>query len=142
MAGMRAGAIHPSWPIFLGNNHLLKIVSDPSLIQESEMLNYEGSVWIKGVVQILHRFFAGLLLLLAFYLPFKIKKLGVPLYRSSYLVLLLVLLQYLLGVLTIISIVGNKTPVNLGVMHQGLALLVLASLFHLYYRVNGTRKAE
>ena len=94
------------------------------------------------MVQILHRVFAGLLLLLAFYLPFKIKKLGVPLNRSSYLILLLVLLQYLLGVLTITSIVGNKTPVNLGVMHQGLALLVLASLFHLYYRVNETRKAE
>ncbi len=142
MAGMRAGAIHPHWPIFAGNNHLLKIIGDPSLIQDSEIMNYEGSVWIKGIVQVFHRVFAGVLLLMAIYLPFRLRKLANKIRYSSHVVLLLVGLQYLLGILTIIGIVGNKTSVNLGVIHQGLALLVLVSLFHLYYWLDGTRKNQ
>lgn len=142
MAGMRAGAIHAHWPIFAGNNHLLEIVTNPSLIQESEIIDYEGSVWIKGIVQIVHRTLAGILLFLLIYLPFKLKHMSKKLKRSTYFALTLVALQYVLGVLTIIGIVGNKTPVALGVMHQGLALLVLLSLFNLFYWLNGTRKVH
>jgi cytochrome c oxidase assembly protein subunit 15 len=142
MAGMRAGAIHTHWPIFAGDNHLIEIVTNPSLIQESEIINYEGSIWIKGVVQVIHRTLAGILLLLALYLPFQMKQIDKKLKNSAYFALSLVGLQYILGVLTIIGIVGNKTPVSLGVLHQGLALLVLLSLFNLFYWLSGTQKVQ
>ena len=142
MAGMRAGAIHTHWPIFAGNNHLIEIVTNPSLIKESEIINYEGSIWIKGVVQVIHRTLAGILLLLALYLPFQMKQIDKKLKNFAYFALSLVGLQYILGVLTIIGIVGNKTPVSLGVLHQGLALLVLLSFFNLFYWLSGTQKDQ
>jgi heme A synthase len=43
----------------------------------------------------------------------------------------LVFVQYILGVLTILGIVGNKSPVLLGVAHQGVALLLLISMLYL-----------
>lgn len=133
MAGMRAGAIHPHWPIFAGNNHLLQIVGNPSLIQESEMLNYEGSVWIKGMVQILHRTSAVLLFILAGIALYLVKNKEASVKKGVYLVFGLISVQYLFGVLTIIGIIGNKTPVFLGVAHQGVALLFLASLLYVYF---------
>ena len=133
MAGMRAGAIHPYWPIFAGNNHLLKIVTNPSLIQQTEILNYEGSIWIKGIVQVFHRTSALLILILSALLVFQSLKLNTKIKKASFIVLLFVILQYTLGVLTILGIIGNKTPVFLGVAHQGVALLFLASLIFYWY---------
>jgi cytochrome c oxidase assembly protein subunit 15 len=133
MAGMRAGAIHTHWPIFAGNNHLLEIVGNPSLIQESEIMNYEGSVWIKGLVQVLHRTSAVLLLLLSGMALYLVRDKAKSLKQAIYVVFGFVGVQYLLGVLAIIGIVGNKTPVFLGVAHQGVALLFLASLCYTYY---------
>lgn len=136
MAGMRAGAIHPHWPIFMGNNHLLQIVSNPSLIQETEVINYEGSVWIKGLVQIVHRTLAGLLLILSVYFIAKTAKVSVYLKTATVCIGATVGLQYLLGVLTIIGIIGNKTPVFLGVAHQGVALLYLVSLLYAWFLIS------
>jgi len=141
MAGMRAGAIHPHWPMFAGDNHLIKIVSNPSLIQETEIINYEGAVWIKGVVQILHRTSALLLLILSIVLVKKSLHFNPEIKRASFLVLFFVLLQYILGVLTILGIVGNKTPVFLGVAHQGVALLFLLTLLFYWYLTNGRKKS-
>ncbi|MCB0541779.1 MAG: hypothetical protein KDE33_30030, partial [Bacteroidetes bacterium] len=56
--------------------------------------------------------------------------------KSSLVLVGLVGLQYLLGVLTIIGIIGNKTPVALGVAHQGLALIFLASIFYFWHFVS------
>lgn len=140
MAGMRAGAIHPHWPIFAGNNHLLQIVSNPELIQKSEVLNYEGAVWIKGVVQILHRSTAFLLLALSILLVFKSLKIHQELKKASLIILFFILLQYTLGVLTILGIIGNKTPVFLGVAHQGMALIFLASLLFYWFLTSKSKK--
>lgn len=133
MAGMRAGAIHPHWPIFAGNNHLLEIVGNPNLIQDTEMINYEGSVWIKALVQLLHRSSAIALLLLAGTALYQVWKKEKSLKQSVSLVFGLLSAQYILGVLTIIGIVGNKTPVFLGVAHQGLALIFLASILYVFF---------
>lgn len=136
MAGMRAGAIHPHWPIFMGDNHLVQIVTNPSLIQESEVINYEGSVWIKGVVQITHRVLAGLLVLLSLYFIAKAIKISKYLKVASLTIAFFIGLQYLLGVLTVIGIIGNKTPVFLGVAHQGVALLFLVSLLFAWFLIS------
>ncbi len=140
MAGMRAGAIHPHWPIFMGNNHLLKMVSNPSLIQDAEIINYEGSVWIKSIVQIVHRFLAGLLSLLLAYVCFLGLKAPKNITKASLVAFGLVIVQYILGVLTILCIVGNKSPVFLGVAHQGAALLLLISMLYLFYISRNKKK--
>ena len=133
MAGMRAGAIHPHWPFFAGNNHLLEIVGNPNLIQDAEIINYEGSVWIKGLVQVLHRSSAFALFILTLIALYQVWDKEKFLKKAIIVVFGLVSLQYLLGVLTLVGIVGNKTPVILGVVHQGLALLFLVSLLYVFF---------
>lgn len=140
MAGMRAGAIHPYWPIFAGNNHLLQIVTNPDLIQNSEVINYEGAIWIKGLVQVLHRSVALLLLIFSVLLLVKSINVNQVLRKAAYIILFFIGLQYTLGVLTILGIIGNKTPVFLGVVHQGTALLFLASLLYYLFLTSKTKK--
>lgn len=140
MAGMRAGAIHPHWPFFLGNNHLFSILFNPELITEKEIVNYEGAVWIKGLVQVFHRGVAFILLLLSIFLAYSTRHLSNTLKKAGFIVLLFVLIQYAFGVLTITGIVGNKTPVFLGVVHQGFALILIAGI--LYTWIHSTKKSN
>jgi cytochrome c oxidase assembly protein subunit 15 len=142
MAGMRAGAIHPHWPIFMGNNHLLEIAGNPGLIQEAEIINYEGSVWIKSIVQIVHRFLAGILFILLSYIVFLSFKNYENIKKASIISLSIVIIQYILGILTLLGIIGNKSPVFLGVAHQGVALLLLISMLYLFYITRNTKKIE
>jgi cytochrome c oxidase assembly protein subunit 15 len=135
MAGMRAGAIHAHWPIFAGKNHLLEIVGNPSLIKDAEIINYEGSIWIKGLVQVLHRTTALALFILVGIALYQVWNKEKSLKRAVTLLFGLVSAQYLLGILTLIGIVGNKTPVFLGVAHQSLALIFLASLLYVFFHI-------
>ncbi|MCB0510217.1 MAG: COX15/CtaA family protein, partial [Bacteroidetes bacterium] len=136
MAGMRAGAIHPHWPFFLGNNNFLELLFPNDSATSLEIIDYEKQVWIKAVVQVVHRTTALALLLLSATIFYLSRGKESILRKSSLVLLALVGLQYLLGILTIIGIVGNKTPVFLGVAHQGLALIFLASLFYYWHFVS------
>lgn len=138
MAGMRAGLIHPHWPIFAGNNHLLEIVVNPDLIQSAEVINYEGSVWIKGFVQVLHRVTAFLLLILGVFLLVKSYNEHTKLKKAAIYIFFFIVLQYTLGVLTILGST-HKIPVFLGVAHQGMALLFLASLLFYWFLTSKTK---
>ena len=91
-------------------------------------------------MQFFHRTVAGILLFLAIWLVVKLKNKQQSLKTAGYVILGLISSQYVLGILTIIGIIGNKTPVFLGVAHQGLALIFLASLFYLFFRLNGAKK--
>ncbi|MCB9255561.1 MAG: COX15/CtaA family protein [Chitinophagales bacterium] len=136
MAGMRAGAIHPHWPFFLGNQNFLALLFPKDPAGSLELINYEKQVWIKAFVQVVHRSTALLLLILALSIYYLSKAKESILKKASLVILVLVGLQYLLGVLSIIGIIGNKTPVFLGVAHQGLALIFLASLFYYWYFIS------
>ena len=118
---------------------MLTIVTNPELIQEAEIINYEGSVWIKGVVQVFHRLSAILILGLAAWGLFKVRDKEAHLKKAFYVIFAFISFQYLLGVLTIIGIIGNKTPVVLGVAHQGMALLFLASLLYAFFIIRPSK---
>lgn len=138
MAGMRAGAIHPHWPFFLGDNYLVEaLISSPQQATNPELLfDYEKQVWIKAVVQVFHRVFAYLLFILSLVFIYKTKSSSIwnKLRKANWIMLALLLLQVLLGILTIVSIVGSKVPVFLGVVHQGTALLLFLSWLYITFQ--------
>jgi heme a synthase len=142
MAGMRAGAIHTHWPFFTGGNNLWHIfMQDATSFSSGAIINYEDKVWIKAVVQIIHRLLAFALIISSVWFTLKIKKENISKALSSGVVFMLAILtvQYLLGVFTVINIIGNKIPVSLGVMHQLVALVLFAAWLNIIFRLQNKK---
>ena len=135
MAGTRAGLIHPYFPLFVKLENLLASLNPkPGGVVEN-FINYEQGIFIKGIVQILHRLTAyGLsALIIVFYI--KIKKTKQPslqVINTGMLVMLIT--QFVLGVLTVINCFG-KVPLLYGVLHQAGALVLLAFALAMYYKL-------
>ncbi len=136
MAGMHAGAIHPYWPFFMGKNNLLNILTNSSLIQEQELVHYESKIWIKALVQILHRFTALLLMCISFFITIKTTLKSLVLKRAGIIMSSIMVCQFIFGVLTILNITGGKISIFYGTVHQSVALLFLASTLYLYFLVS------
>jgi cytochrome c oxidase assembly protein subunit 15 len=138
MAGMRAGVIHTHWPFFLGGNNLYHIlIQDATQLSSGQIINYEDKVWIKAVVQVVHRFLAFALLVLSGWYLYSLKTFSISskLKKANLIMLFFLIIQYLLGVFTVINISGGKVPVGLGAIHQLVALLLLASWLNIVFKL-------
>jgi cytochrome c oxidase assembly protein subunit 15 len=138
MAGMRAGSLHTSWPIFINSSNYFEILlSGPEQVAGSFLFDYEDKAWVKAVVQLVHRSLAFLLLIfsLLFVINIRKSKLFELMKNASYIMLFVLAIQYLLGVLTITNIIGNNVPVVLGVLHQVVAMLLLISWLNILYNL-------
>lgn len=136
MAGMRAGLIHPHFPVFIkfGNiTHALQSSAPNSL---DELGDYERSIFIKALIQIAHRITAGLLVLSSFYLFLQIKKQTVSqrMKNASIYLVTSIALQFALGAITIMLSIG-RIPPFWGSLHQCTAFLVLLSIMYLQYQM-------
>ena len=136
MAGMRAGSIHPHWPFFMGNNFLFEALFNSDKIDATTVINYEGSLSIKAFVQVLHRAMAVLLMILSIVYFVAVRKLplSASLKRSNLIFLFVLFVQVVLGILTITKIVGNSVPVVLGVVHQGVALILFGAVLSILFQ--------
>lgn len=136
MAGMRAGIVLPHFPAWLYLDKIYLAFQQPFVWNASNLVNYEPSSFIKIFVQILHRSTALILSIQILWLTFLIKKepLSKPLKTGSIYLLTLLILQFLLGVFTVMGCL-SKTPVILGVLHQATALLLLASLLFVLFEI-------
>ena len=126
MAGMRAGLIHPHFPVFINFDRFLLALDSMNQSIESEIVNYEPSSSIKALVQVFHRAMAYALVIISVIYGFFLKKRGL-LNRYSKVYLGVLFVQFLLGVLTIINCFGS-VPVFYGAAHQAVALILLMSL--------------
>ena len=126
MAGMRAGLIHPHFPVFVNFDRFLLALDSINQSIESEIVNYEPSSSIKAFVQAFHRAMAYALIIISVIYGFFLKKRGL-LNRYSKVYLGVLTVQFLLGVLTIINCFGS-VPVFYGAAHQAVALILLMSL--------------
>ncbi|MCL4127454.1 UNVERIFIED_CONTAM: hypothetical protein GTU68_047889 [Idotea baltica] len=134
MAGMRAALLYPYYPAIL---HLDLFKSGlGGHVGLSEVINYERSIVMKTYIQLIHRGLALVLLILSIYIHRKVRH-HVQIRRYFIWVMGGILTQYLLGILTIVYSRGG-VPVNLGVIHQAVALLVfllvLRFLYNMKYR--------
>lgn len=138
MAGMRAGLLHPHFPWFVEGGRLIHALSATA---EANVIDYESSSFIKAIVQILHRATAYILtiMIVAFYFKSKKLALSFKLKRANQLLIIMLIIQFLLGVFTVINCVGS-IPLIYGVLHQlGAMLLLMIILFIHYQLIPGKR---
>jgi heme a synthase len=134
MAGLKAGSFAPTWPTINGQWW-------PAGINDAK----NGFILTDNpiMVQFIHRGLAYLLIVLIMAWILKARKIAVEGLFSQYryLPLLLVIIQVMLGILTVVYSMNAKTLLWLGIGHQFVAMLLLMSLVYMIYLLNG-QKAE
>jgi heme a synthase len=126
VAGLDAGWIHNHWPL----------MNDGKLIHETVTIE-QNPVWRnfvegKSGVQFVHRYLAYVVVAIIGVIWWKSKKMTLTSLQQKGLSMLLglVLLQFVLGVFTLIL----QVPVILGVLHQVVAFLLLAAMTFTLHR--------
>ena len=134
MAGMRAGLIHPYFPFVVKLKNLLSALDTSGIDIQDSILNYESDVFAKAIVQVIHRLTAYILsgLIVIFFVKARRVK-DLSFNRGSILLIVLLVVQFLLGVLTIINCKG-AVPLGYGVLHQAGALILFGQSLYLLYK--------
>ena len=126
VAGLDAGFIHNHWPMMSEG----KFMHETVYIEQTPVLKnfFEG----KSGVQFIHRILAYVVVLFVFLIWRKSRKIELSSYQSKGINALLILVgvQFLLGVLTILL----QVPVWLGVAHQVGAFLLLSAMTFTLHR--------
>ena len=135
VSGMKAGLAYPTWPDMNGEIVPAALFNEHATTVGFTNYNAQDH-WGRTLIQVLHRFTAYLLVALVVYFYFnsrnvttdKVFAAGLNLFPFT------VLLQAVIGIVTVINCVGH-IPVTLGVLHQVGAMLLIANtvfiLFHL-----------
>lgn len=138
VSGMRAAPYFPTWPDMNGT-YMPVVLRDLSNYSWNSLINFDKGPLAAALMQFLHRNVAYLIVVIA--AIFVISTFKQPLQsttRSAFLVFAsLLVTQVLLGIFTLLGAIGS-TPVGLGVLHQGVAMLILLSLFFILHRVRAS----
>ena len=132
MAGMRAGLLHPYFPLFVNGDRLLG-----ALQGSADFADYETGTTVKGIVHIAHRVTAYLLTALIAWFFVRVRRragISLSLRRGNWGLLAMIGVQFLLGVLTVINSFG-RIPLVYGVLHQAGALITLALVLYMAYQL-------
>ncbi len=120
VAGLDAGFIHNHWPFM----NECKLIHETVYIEQRPLINnfIEG----KSGVQFVHRYMAYIITGLIFLIGFKAKKANTTFLQKKGIqsLILLVVLQFILGVLTLILAV----PLWLGLAHQVVGFMLLGAM--------------
>lgn len=133
VSGMRAALPFPTWPDM--NGHFV-----PSVLLVADnwsfksLIEYDRSTFAPALFQFLHRNTAYLIMIVSVVLFYRFTKEDEHnVFRNIVFVFFVLLTsQVLLGIFTLINSVGS-VPVTLGVLHQDVGVLLLASVFVLVY---------
>lgn len=122
VAGLKAGLIHNTWPL-MGDSFIHENTFSLSPFWENLVQHKDG-------VQFIHRMIAYLAVIsIAIVGRMNWKKVSSNLDSSILLSLIIIIIQFTLGVFTLIM----KVPVSLGVLHQLGALFLLLSVFRIHF---------
>lgn len=122
VAGLKAGWVHNTWPLMDGD-----WIAPSVTAMKPFLINFlEG----KSGVQFVHRTLGLLVLVYAGFLLVNANKYRDSVKKAIRITAAFTLLQFLLGVFTLVL----SVPISLGVIHQVFALLLLLSVIHLHYR--------
>lgn len=126
VAGLKAGKMYTTFP-------KMGAVWFPNELRQSfDDLGLSAFTESHSVVQLIHRIIGVSCLCIGVYLLFSLKKLASFISPSVLVLSGLIIFQVLLGIFTLIFAV----PVSLGVLHQGIAILVLLTIFRLKFKSN------
>jgi cytochrome c oxidase assembly protein subunit 15 len=128
VAGLNAGLIHNHWPL----------MSDRQFFHDSILLEYDS--WLlrltegKSGVQFVHRTMAYVVVGLIVYLYLKSKKYNLSVQQQNGLkaLVILVFVQFALGVLTLLY----GVPLWLGLTHQVVAFFLLTAMTYVLHRLS------
>lgn len=137
VSGMRAALFYPTWPDMNGSFWPPALAfSNWSL---SGFLHFDVDPFPAAFVQFLHRNMAYVITALTIiFLVKAFRQVTDPASRRALVLVPVILtIQVLLGIFTLLHSVGS-IPVALGVIHQGVALLLLMSLLMLVYKFSGS----
>lgn len=141
MAGMRAGLLHPHFPVFVEWQRFQQaLLAAP--VGTEQLLDYEPQQSIKAIVQLLHRGTAWVLtvLVVLFYVKIRRTATSAQLQRGGKMLLGMLVIQFLLGVMTIINCIG-RVPMAWGAVHQAGALVLLLVVLHVNYQFSRKQQA-
>jgi cytochrome c oxidase assembly protein subunit 15 len=126
VAGLDAGFIHNHWPMMSEGKFIHKTV----YIEQNPL--YKNFIEGKSGVQFIHRILAYIVAALIFVIWVKAKKMTLTIYqkRGINILLLMVGIQFILGVYTILL----QVPVWLGVAHQIGAFVLLSAMTFTLHR--------
>lgn len=126
VAGLDAGFIHNHWPMMSEG----KFMHNTVYIEQSPL--YKNFIEGKSGVQFVHRILAYIVLLSILFIWYKAKKINLTLTQTKGINALLILvgIQFLLGVFTILL----QVPVWLGVAHQVGAFFLLSAMTFTLHR--------
>lgn len=135
MAGLKAAAFAPTWPSINGEWW-------PSHVHSLGGREFPGLSFLTAnplVIHFIHRNLAYVIFLLIVLWWWKSRQIrGTTFFqRTKTFPFLIVLLQVLLGVLTLMNATNNKIFLWLGVAHQFVAMLLLLSLVWVLYILRG-----
>ncbi len=136
MAGMRAGLVHPYFPVFVHGSNMINALQSPAPQTLDEIGDYEKSVYIKAVIQIVHRTMATFLLVLIGWFLYQLSKLNFSetMKKARTFFAVMIVLQFTLGVITILLSIG-RIPPFWGTVHQCAALILLLSSIYVRYQM-------
>lgn len=138
MSGTKAGLFYPDWPDMQGV-FLPAILLDGTQWTVESFIQYDTNPFMPTVIQFLHRNTAYVLTIMILVLALPIirnRSIGLVLRWGAYILLGTLLVQIILGILTLINCVGH-IPVALGVLHQVGAVLLLSSILFVTFHLNG-----
>ncbi len=126
VSGMKAGLVYPTWPDMNGS-FIPDVLLNIDMWNVENFLAYDSSPFMPAFIQFFHRNTAYLLVLLVCWFVYRgLKETSLPSFRiGQYFLVVAVLIQALLGILTVVHCIG-QIPVGLGVLHQAGALILLS----------------
>ena len=141
ISGMKAAVLYPTWPSMNGI-YLPEVLFDADQWKLQNFIDYDKNEFMGALIHFMHRNNAYLLLISVIILVWSYIRsisLDEATKRLSLVLLGSVLIQMLFGIITVVSSIGT-IPVSWGVIHQGMALVVLSIglriLFRLKYQLN------
>ncbi len=139
MSGMKAGLYFPTWPDMNGKS-IPPVLLDAANYTVENFVNYDSSLFMPAFIQILHRTTAYVLTALIIWFVWRALKAAKSsqLRIGAYLLVSVLIVQVVLGILTVVNSVG-VIPVGLGVYHQAGALFLLSAILYVDYQVLGAR---
>ena len=136
VSGMKAALFYPTWPDMNGS-FIPHVVLNNSEWTVDNLINYDKSLFAPAIIQFLHRTTAYLIILLSIYYIYKIycmQNTNHFFRKTTWVFAILLIIQVFLGIATLLNSVGS-IPVTLGVLHQGIGLLLLSAALLLNFQL-------
>ncbi len=135
MSGMKAGIYFPTWPL-IGDELFPQVIFHLNNWNVNNFSNYDQNIFFPSLIQFVHRITAYLIFIICVWLLVNNK--GLRMYKNDnrYIIFFIVLIsQILLGIITVLMCKG-EVPILWGVLHQGVALVLLLSYLNIIFDGN------